>query len=195
MQVPATGVAVSPGDKVKLDADKNIASGFESGLNEVTDWLDKATDCSFGRECSSSDIDQAGGPPHTGGDQIIESEWTDTGGNQIVEPGRTDTGGNQLPEPIEKLPGTPILDTPTLDDSAYLAEKTKVPKPGVSGKEGAKGVPSWAKGERPLVGENGNKFAERLLDAKYGKGNYDKGPSTEFNQIRKWGDRSFVDPK
>ena len=49
--------------------------------------------------------------------------------------------------------------------------------------------------ERPKVGENGNKFAERLLDNKYGKGNYDKGPNTEFNKIRKWGDRAFVDPK
>nr|WP_308410209.1 hypothetical protein [Providencia stuartii] len=70
-----------------------------------------------------------------------------------------------------------------------MSEKSKVPKLGISGKEGSKEVPRWAKGERPKVGENGNKFAERLLDNKYGKGNYDKGPNAEFNKIRKWSDR------
>ncbi len=67
----------------------------------------------------------------------------------------------------------------------------KQPRPGLSGKEGAKDVPSWAKGNRPRIGESGRDFAERLLDEKYGKGNYDKGPGSEFNKIRKWGDRAF----
>jgi hypothetical protein len=67
----------------------------------------------------------------------------------------------------------------------------KRPKPGLSGKEAARDVPSWAKGQRPLVGEPGKKFAERLLDAKYGRGNYPKGPGSEFNKIQKWGDRAF----
>ena len=67
----------------------------------------------------------------------------------------------------------------------------KKPKAGVSGKEGAKDVPSWAKGQRPQIGESGKDFAKRLLDAKYGPGNYDKGPTSEFNQIQKWGDRAF----
>jgi hypothetical protein len=55
-------------------------------------------------------------------------------------------------------------------------EQYKTPKSGVSGKEGAKDVPSWAKGERPKVG------------------NYDKGPGSEFNKIQKWGDRAFENP-
>ena len=67
----------------------------------------------------------------------------------------------------------------------------KSPKPGVSGKEGAKDVPSWAKGQRPRVGESGRDFAKRLLDDKYGPGNYDKCPGSEFNRIQKWGDRAF----
>ncbi|WP_435781834.1 hypothetical protein [Providencia hangzhouensis] len=71
-----------------------------------------------------------------------------------------------------------MIDTFKLDDIALLSEKPQVPKPRISGKEGAKDVPSWAKGEKLLVGENGNKFAERLLDAKYGKGN-----SLEFIQV------------
>lgn len=29
------------------------------------------------------------------------------------------------------------------------------------------------------------------MDEKYGKGNYPKGPGTEYNKIRKWGDRAF----
>ncbi|RYZ70110.1 MAG: hypothetical protein EOP09_06590, partial [Proteobacteria bacterium] len=71
----------------------------------------------------------------------------------------------------------------------------KVPKPGVSGKEGAKDKPSWAAGERPYVDESGDEFADRLCDRKYGKGNYRRGASTEHSKIKKWGDRSFQNPK
>ena len=67
----------------------------------------------------------------------------------------------------------------------------KKPKSGVSGKEGSKDVPNWAKGNRPRVGESGKDFAKRLLDAKYGPGNWKTGPTSEFSQIQKWGDRSF----
>ncbi|SEU38786.1 hypothetical protein [Stigmatella erecta] len=73
-------------------------------------------------------------------------------------------------------------------------EQYKTPTSGVSGKEGAKDVPSWAKGERPKVNESGKDFAKRLLDKKYGEGNYDKGPGSEFNKIQKWGDRAFENP-
>jgi hypothetical protein len=73
-------------------------------------------------------------------------------------------------------------------------EQYKKPKSGVSGKEGAKDVPSWARGQRPKVGESGKDFAKRLLDEKYGEGNYEKGAKSEFSKIQKWGDRSFEDP-
>jgi hypothetical protein len=73
-------------------------------------------------------------------------------------------------------------------------EQYKKPKSGVSGKEGAKDVPSWARGQRPRVGESGKDFAKRLLDEKYGEGNYEKGAKSEFSKIQKWGDRSFEDP-
>ena len=52
------------------------------------------------------------------------------------------------------------------------------------------GFLTWAKGEKPLAGENGNDFAKRLLDEKYGKGNWNKGPRSEHNKLRKYGDRS-----
>ncbi len=32
---------------------------------------------------------------------------------------------------------------------------------------------------------------ERLLDKKYGPGHYKKGTDSEFNKIKKWGDRSW----
>ena len=67
----------------------------------------------------------------------------------------------------------------------------KKTKAGLSSKEAAKDVPSWAKGQRPLTIENGRQFAERLLDEKYGKGNYPTGPGSEFSKIKKWGDRAF----
>lgn len=60
-----------------------------------------------------------------------------------------------------------------------------------SGKEKANDVPSWARGKHPMPGENGNAFAKRLMDEKYGAGNYKTGPNTEFNKLRKWGDRGF----
>ena len=29
------------------------------------------------------------------------------------------------------------------------------------------------------------------MDEKYGKDNYEKGPNSEFNKLKKWGDRGF----
>ncbi len=34
-------------------------------------------------------------------------------------------------------------------------------------------------------------FAKRIMNERYGKGNYRKGPDTEFNKIKKWGDRAW----
>lgn len=64
-------------------------------------------------------------------------------------------------------------------------------KLGLSGKEAADDLPNWAKGERPLTTESGRDFATRLLDEKYGQGSYPTGPGSEFNKIKKWGDRAF----
>ncbi len=74
----------------------------------------------------------------------------------------------------------------------------KEPIPGLSGKEGAKEIPSWVRNEgypRPRVGESGNVYADRIMDHRYGRGNYERGPDTEHNQIRKWADRNFRDPE
>lgn len=62
----------------------------------------------------------------------------------------------------------------------------KKKKSGLSGKEAATDMPSWAEGERPRTTENGGDFAKRLFDDKYGPGNYPTGPGSEFNKIKKW---------
>ena len=58
-----------------------------------------------------------------------------------------------------------------------------------SDKDRSTDIPSWAEGEKPLAGESGRKFADRLMDQRYGKGNYKKGPGTEHNKLKKYGDR------
>jgi hypothetical protein len=64
-----------------------------------------------------------------------------------------------------------------------------------SGKEGAKQIPSWARGNRPYVGENGRDFARRLMDDQYGRGNWEQTRQREYDQLRKYGDRNFRDPR
>jgi hypothetical protein len=70
----------------------------------------------------------------------------------------------------------------------------KEPIPRLSGKEGAKQIPSWARGNRPYVGENGRDFAERLMDKQYGRSNWNRA-DPEYNQLKKFGDRNFRDPR
>jgi RHS repeat-associated protein len=68
----------------------------------------------------------------------------------------------------------------------------KTPTSG-SGKEKSTDVPSWLKqsGERPFKGESGKEFADRVMNDRFGKGNYDKGPRSDYNKIKKYGDRGF----
>ena len=74
--------------------------------------------------------------------------------------------------------------TIVIDGIVYFAKKSKS-----SNKEKANDIPSWAKGEKPTAGESGNDFAKRLMDEKYGKGNYRTSPGSEYNKLKKYGDR------
>jgi RHS repeat-associated protein len=58
-----------------------------------------------------------------------------------------------------------------------------------SGKSDATNAPSWAKYNSPNSGETPQAFARRILNDKYGIGKWDKGASSEFNQIVKWAAR------
>ncbi len=76
---------------------------------------------------------------------------------------------------------------------SWIAKKvralySKSKKSKASKKQKATDVPSWAKGKRPHHGENGNEFAKRLCDDRFGPGNYKKGPGSDFNKIKKLGD-------
>lgn len=67
----------------------------------------------------------------------------------------------------------------------------KQPKSG-SGKEKSNNPPGWVKEERPYKGENGKAFAKRMMEKKLGKGaEYKTGPDSEYNKIKKYGDRNF----
>jgi len=58
-----------------------------------------------------------------------------------------------------------------------------------TGKERASDIPSWAKGQRPMPGESGREFADRLCDERYGPGNYPTGPTSDHSKLKKFGDR------
>ncbi|MFE9327055.1 hypothetical protein ACIHDR_36095 [Nocardia sp. NPDC052278] len=85
-----------------------------------------------------------------------------------------------------------------VDSDDTVADGTDRPKKvpaGGSGKEKASDAPSWAKGKAPYVGESGKAYARRLMDEHYGPGNWEgTGPNSEFNKIKKYGDRSWQNP-
>ena len=57
-------------------------------------------------------------------------------------------------------------------------------------------VPSWCRngGYAPKVKESGADFAKRVMDERYGPGNYKTGPGSEYSKVQKWGDRGFQMP-
>ena len=69
----------------------------------------------------------------------------------------------------------------------------KIPTSG-SGKEKSNDIPSRYRGERPFINESGKEFAKRLCDAVFGEGNYDTGPGSDYNILKKYGDRAFKNP-
>jgi hypothetical protein len=70
----------------------------------------------------------------------------------------------------------------------------KRPKARQTGAQAKDDIPGWVKGDRyrpPRVGENGNQYAKRLLDHKFGAGKWSEGPGTDFNKIKKWANEHF----
>lgn len=67
----------------------------------------------------------------------------------------------------------------------YFAKEAKK-----SAKERAKDAPSWVPimmgGMPPRKDEKAKEYAKRLMDKKYGKGNWKQGPNTEYNKIVKY---------
>jgi hypothetical protein len=106
--------------------------------------------------------------------------------------GQWTDGGSQAIRPVQEL--IPFGARPPLVFEEPPNEVFKEPIPRLSGREGAKDVPDWARGNRPYVGERGRDFAKRLMDEKYGRDNWNP-TEREYRQIQKWGDRAFRDPR
>lgn len=65
----------------------------------------------------------------------------------------------------------------------------------LSAKERASNCPFWLSSAMhnlpPHINERAQDYAKRLLDEKYGSGNWDKGPRSEYNQIVKYLQRNL----
>ncbi|MBL7829183.1 MAG: hypothetical protein JNJ57_21290 [Saprospiraceae bacterium] len=72
-------------------------------------------------------------------------------------------------------------------ENPYILSAKKKAK--LSGKEKASNIPDWAQGHKPAPGGKPTEFARRILDEKYGAGNWNEGPTTEYNRIKKYAER------
>ncbi|AGN86993.1 hemagglutinin repeat-containing protein [Enterobacter sp. R4-368] len=132
---------VLPGDVVMAKAREDAAKKINKKIKTWIDWLDNATECTFGRVCYS-EYDKKQQLTDTAGDQIYnpdliggklvnpdrsgEQGATHTGSDQSFEQGATNTAnpdGN--PNTGGNTTITPIPDGPSIDDLAYLALKGK----------------------------------------------------------------------
>jgi RHS repeat-associated protein len=69
----------------------------------------------------------------------------------------------------------------TCDDILLMAKTSRR-----SDKARASDSPSWVRGLKPDPGDDCKKFAAKLLNEKYGPGNWSKGADSEFSKIVKW---------
>lgn len=126
--------------------------------------------------------------------------WTDSGSTYVpAEPRSPD---NPLLVPVQEiLPPVPDLLPFGARPPFFFEEPPETIRPfkeaipRLSSREAAKDAPSWARSKRPYVGENGRNFAKRLMDQRYGRGNWEKNRQDEHNKIKKYGDRHFRDPR
>ena len=117
--------------------------------------------------------------------------WTD-GGEAAPA---TDGGGHPALLPVEELLPFALRPPFFFEEPPETLRPFKEAIPRLSGKEGTKDIPSWARGKYPYVGETGRQFARRLMDQQYGRGNWESNRKDQFNQLKKCGDRSFHDPR
>lgn len=96
--VPVPGVPVSPGDQVTKNANDKIALA----VDDLFDAVDKATQCSFGRACSSDDSDQ-GLKPNVAGN-MTDDEKAEYGGAGSGSPTPPENDHEkQESKPVNKL--------------------------------------------------------------------------------------------
>ena len=103
--------------------------------------------------------------------------------------GDTETTADHM-RPHAQIAQELLLARPPVIPDDELPE-SKEPIPRLGGKEGAKDLPSWARGMKPEPGESIPDFVKRILDEKYGPGNWKKGADTEYSKIKKNLERSY----
>ncbi len=91
--------------------------------------------------------------------------------------------------PVSGKPSATKGGKPTQQQSTKQSQAPeRAKKSKKSDKEKANDRPSWSLGEKPLKGEKPTEFAKRVMDKRYGEGNYDTR-GREFSQLKKWGTR------
>ncbi|WP_147290840.1 hypothetical protein [Roseomonas gilardii] len=96
--------------------------------------------------------------------------------------------------PFLLAPKPPGYIVPRFKESAEVPMRRV---PGQSGKEAAKDLPDWARGKPRWQGESPVDFAKRLLNERHGSENAwnkkpaDTGPRSDYNKIKKFGERAF----
>lgn len=101
--MPVPGVPVSPGDKVKQDADKQIASSLDGALKDIGEAIDKATQCSFGRACSEDTGDSSANTPNIGKDLTGAGKIELRGAGTGTPPPPENDPNQQSNKPVQKL--------------------------------------------------------------------------------------------
>ena len=77
-----------------------------------------------------------------------------------------------------------------IEESGFNFKKSKQ-----SGKETSSDRPSWVNSNNINSNLSPQQNAKNLLNQKYGPGNWNKGPGSEFNKIVKWIQRWFLNYK
>ena len=110
-----------------------------------------------------------------------------TGGASLV------VGGLVLSANTVAITGTTIvvIGTVIIADAASKANIHYAKESKKSKKERSTKKPSWLSRGDVDLSKSSQQNATDVLNGKYGKGNWTRGPRSEFNQIVKWIDRSL----
>jgi hypothetical protein len=133
---------------------------------ESISWLNRAR--------ASLDLDQY---LARAGDDVAIQLWPGSGGGGLT----------WAPDDIQMLLGYRLKVSNSSDGDANVLVHNCPARAG----GGADDAPSWVAREAglPLSGESAQQYATRILDTKYGAGNWSKGGGSEFSKIVKWATR------
>ena len=128
---------------------------------------------------SYSTSSATGNTKHYISEPVKVTPWDVSRYPSLLHPNTLDYGYESYADPLSIFREDWTKDIP--DDNIFFTRKSE--------KEKSTERPSWAKGLRPNPGESGKEFAKRVMDERCGEGNYDRGPGSDYNRLKKWGDR------